>query len=29
MNTFFNNIDRVIIIIAAVIIGCGTVGCCC
>ena len=29
MNTVFNNIISVIIITAVVIIGCGTVGCCC
>lgn len=29
MKPFFNNINSMIIIIAAIIIGCGTAGCCC
>lgn len=29
MNSFFNNINSIIIIAAVVIIGCGTAGCCC
>ena len=29
MKQFFNNINSMIIIIAAIIIGCGTAGCCC
>ncbi len=29
MKQFFNNINSIITIIAIIIIGCGTAGCCC